>query len=1092
MKTKKRLLSLLLCGAMLFSLCSQSVLAEGSTQDSGQTIGASGLCEHHTEHDGNCGYVPATEGAPCGYVCEICNAEGDGETAAPSDTEKAVTALEQLLYGTATPSNAVMPLADYNGPAIVMGTDHLEGGQASSVYFGRYQQTSVGENAPGEGTEGVDWIYSNTANHKGQGPYYLKDPVKWRVLFNNMSGQLFLLSDQNLDVKRYHDDFEEVTWEKSTVRSWLNGYGSSENNGGDYGKDYANDNFIDAAFSEAEQGAIAETTVNNDGSSDTNDKIFLLSTEEVKNSDYGFTGDASRKTTNTAFVTGGGQNGSDIMGTDDFWWLRTSHPDNAAKAICVSPWGSLDGDGAFVHGDNIVVRPAFNLDPDAVLFTSAAAGGKDDAAVDSDLTAVGTGTGEWKLTLKDDSRTFNVTSNTTVSIEQGKTADISYSDAQIGNNEYVSAMIVDEHDTILYYGRVAQGSESGTASVTIPAGLQPGSYTLKMFNEQYNGDKKTDYASAFEDISLTVTADTTAPALSGVSATRTSETTATVTFTSDEAGTYYYEVVENSEDAPTIDIIGMGTSCARGENTISLDSLTGAGAKDIYIVVKDAAGNVSSPALKMTIPAYVAPSYGISATPSTLDFGSTTEGYEAAPAEQTVTIENTGNQTITLNQPTATDFTIGNLSATELAVGGTATFTVQPNTGLTVGDHSETLSISGSNGVSASVSLSFTVASAAPTTYTLTVNLSGGSGSTTGGEYAEGAVINIDAGSRSNYRFNGWTTSNGGSFANASSASTTFTMPAANTTIYAHWKYSGGGSSGDDGSTTRYTLTFETNGGSAIEKVTGKSGNTIDLSDYTPTREGYDFSGWYSDKGLTNKITEIKLTGNKTVYAGWTKQNPATGVENPFTDVSESDWFYNDVMFVYGNGLMNGTSATIFEPYSNTSRSQIAAIFYRLAGSPAVEGKNTFTDVEYGPGTAWYYDAVTWVQQSGIMGGYGDNLFGPNDSVTREQLAQIFYNYAKYKGYDVSAMGSLDSFTDKDSVSAWAQEAMKWAVGNGVINGRENNLLDPQGTATRAEIAAMLHRFIEKCKLVPAAPATGGSSGNGGGTSGWTPGTNSY
>lgn len=155
----------------------------------------------------------------------------------------------------------------------------------------------------------------------------------------------------------------------------------------------------------------------------------------------------------------------------------------------------------------------------------------------------------------------------------------------------------------------------------------------------------------------------------------------------------------------------------------------------------------------------------------------------------------------------------------------------------------------------------------------------------------------------------------------------------------AHWKYSGGGSSGDDGSTTRYTLTFETNGGSAIEKVTGKSGNTIDLSDYTPTREGYDFSGWYSDKGLTNKITEIKLTGNKTVYAGWTKQNPATGVENPFTDVSESDWFYNDVMFVYGNGLMNGTSATIFEPYSNTSRSQIAAIFYRLAGSPARGGQ---------------------------------------------------------------------------------------------------------------------------------------------------------
>lgn len=461
MRTKIRLLSLLLCSALLFSLCSPTAFAEAQTiQDSGQiTADAGGLCEHHTEHDGDCGYsagsegtpcthqhtdecytlvtscvhehsedcypeengdsvsdndatpsdaqqrepencphicdkdsgcitkeldcthehdsecgyVPAKEGTPCGYVCEICNAEGDGETATPSNAEETVTveriqamidglpdvdgitednaeevkeqleaideakaqlsdeeigaldftryieaaaALEQLLYGTATPSNAVMPLADYDGPAIVIGTDHLEGGQGSSVYFGRYQQTSVGEKAPGEGTEGVDWIYSNTANQKDQGPYYLKDPVKWRVLSNNMSGQLFLLSDQNLDVFRYHVDWENVTWGTSTMRSWLNGYGVSENTGGASGIDYTNDNFLDNAFSDEEQGAIAETTVvnrNNStydavGGSDTNDKIFLLSTGEVANSDYGFTGDTSRVSTNTAFVTGGGQN----------------------------------------------------------------------------------------------------------------------------------------------------------------------------------------------------------------------------------------------------------------------------------------------------------------------------------------------------------------------------------------------------------------------------------------------------------------------------------------------------------------------------------------------------------------------------------------------------------------------------------------------------------------------------------------------------------------------------------------------------------------------------------------------------------------
>lgn len=121
---------------------------------------------------------------------------------------------------------------------------------------------------------------------------------------------------------------------------------------------------------------------------------------------------------------------------------------------------------------------------------------------------------------------------------------------------------------------------------------------------------------------------------------------------------------------------------------------------------------------------------------------------------------------------------------------------------------------------------------------------------------------------------------------------------------------------------------------------------------------------------------------------------------------------------------------------------------------------------------------MTWAQQNGIMGGYGDGKFGPNDPVTREQLASIFYRYAQYKGYDVTATGSLDSFTDKGSASAWAQEAIKWAVGNGIMGGKENNLLDPKGTATRAEIAAMLHRFVEKYGLKPVVTPTG--------TTGWT------
>ena len=195
---------------------------------------------------------------------------------------------------------------------------------------------------------------------------------------------------------------------------------------------------------------------------------------------------------------------------------------------------------------------------------------------------------------------------------------------------------------------------------------------------------------------------------------------------------------------------------------------------------------------------YVKPTYAISASPETLDFGSKAVDYTEAPAAQTVTIKNTSNQSVTVNLPTSTNYIItageGFTDDTAtLAPNGTAAFTVQPKTGLGVGSHDDTLNISGSDGTSANVQLSFAVTETAPVTYTLTVELNGGSGSTTDGEYAEGAVIHIDAGSRSNYRFNGWTSSNGGTFTDASSASTTFTMPAADTTITATWSYNGGG-----------------------------------------------------------------------------------------------------------------------------------------------------------------------------------------------------------------------------------------------------------------------------------------------------------
>lgn len=278
---------------------------------------------------------------------------------------------------------------------------------------------------------------------------------------------------------------------------------------------------------------------------------------------------------------------------------------------------------------------------------------------------------------------------------------------------------------------------------------------------------------------------------------------------------------------------------------------------------------------------------------------------------------------------------------------------------------------------------------------------------------------------------------------------------------------SGGSSSssggGGGGGTTYYTLTFETNGGDSMQAIRAARGKTLDLSAYTPMRDGYDFGGWYADKALTQRITEIKLSGSKTVYADWKKREPnePDAVKNPFADVNAGDWFYRDVLFSYEKGLMSGMDAAAFAPYANTTRAQIAVIFYRMEGSPAVEGENSFTDVVRGSGTAWFYDAVTWAQQNGIMGGYSNSSFAPNDPITREQLTAIFYRYAQYKGYDTTQGGmAIREFDDYESISDYAMGAMAWAVNTGLVKG-DSNLLYPKGTATRAELAALFHRFAE-------------------------------
>ena len=178
-----------------------------------------------------------------------------------------------------------------------------------------------------------------------------------------------------------------------------------------------------------------------------------------------------------------------------------------------------------------------------------------------------------------------------------------------------------------------------------------------------------------------------------------------------------------------------------------------------------------------------------------------------------------------------------------------------------------------------------------------------------------------------------------------------------------------------------------------------------------------------------------------------------------FADVTAANWFYDDVQYVAVNGLMDGTASGRFEPYSQMTRAMLVTVLYRLEGSPSVRGTNSFSDVAQ---NKWYTNAVIWAAQNGIVNGLDESTFGTDSSVTREQMAAILYRYAGYRGYDTSGSRSISAFADAGKAAGYAVKAMEWTYSEGLIHGRSSTELAPKGTATRAEVAAILHRFSEK------------------------------
>ena len=886
-----------------------------------------------------------------------------------------------------------------------------------------------------DSTNGYDYIYFG--NWEALDKYTTTGPIKWRVLddqTNTGGAGLFLLSDRLFGEGNpagggvyFKQNGSSNAWQGSDAQKWCQAF---------YGK----------SFSTGEQGAVFATTKTDAeyqatsvkspipyGTSELKeDTVFFLSAEEAGNSAYGFINDAAR----LAYFGNGTLYGA--------WWLRSpvKQQGKPNAGTINRTYGNLHG--MTVSRSGYSARPAFNLDLDAVLFTSAAVGGKSATGMDCGLTAVDAyDDNEWKLTLKDSSRNFGVT-ETDITGDPGDTITLHYTGATTGDNEYISVILAAE-SSVQYYGRIAKATTAdaaeGEISLTIPNTLAEGTYTLNVFNEQCKGDYKTDYASAFEAVTLTV--DTTAPKLSNGSATRDGENEAMVKFTSDEAGSYYY-VVDNNATAPdSIDTTTTaGTSCKANEETeISIDSLSN-GVQYIHIVVKDAVNNVSD-ILTIQIPAY---------------------------------------------------------------------------------------------------------------TYTLTVNLNGGSGSATGGQYPAGEVVNIDAGSRSSYRFTGWTTSNGGSFADASSASTTFTMPAENVTITANWQYDSpyipptkpdGPSTGtSDGwedireeiadADRGDTITIDMNGETEVpaeifEEVAGKDVTVeFELEDgisWTVNGQDIPTATDFSDldlgvdlgtKGIsvdvinsvTGELGSVQITLAHDGQFGFTLTLTAPlGKENagywanlyhydedaqalnfetsaeiasdgsanlrmthasqyaividdkshdlPFTDLGENQWHEAAVRYAFTHDIMEGMSATKFSPNISLTRAEAVQVLYNLEGQPTVSGNAAFPDLV----EEWYKPAIAWAEQTGVVDGYEDGTFRPGQPVNRMEFAQMLYNYAQYKGCDLSAKGDLSQFTDGDSVQEWAITAMSWANGNALINGHDDGTLEPGGTTTRAQAASILMRF---------------------------------
>ena len=503
--------------------------------------------------------------------------------------------------------------------------------------------------------------------------------------------------------------------------------------------------------------------------------------------------------------------------------------------------------------------------------------------------------------------------------------------------------------------------------------------------------------------------------------------------------------------------------------TVQNGTVTAVGAGETTITVQTQDGNYTA-TCHVTV---TQSTYSISADTTALNFGSVYTGY-AQPAAKEVTITNTGNrpQTLTLTASTGS-FEVGTLTKTQLAAGEKATFTVQPKAGLAVGTYSENITVSGTGGATVTITANFTVKQ---------YSSGGGTPTKTPSQQATDKIESAKEGSTVEITLRtGQTKLDKEVFEALAGRDVTLeiSLPGG-----VSWTVNGQDIPENtdltdlDMGVSLNTSTIPVN---LINSVTGEAG-TVQLTLKHNGEFGFTMTltapVGVKNAGLWANLYHYDEDAGKMVYqtAALVDEDGNVALpfdhasqyalvldskshDLPFTDLAANAWYTDAVAYVYRHDLMAGYGENLFGPDDDLSRAQLCQIIYNMEGQPATSGSSVFTDVADG---AWYADAVTWAASQGIVGGYGNGLFGPEDNITREQLASILYRYAQSKGYDTSVGENTNilSYTDALEISEYAIPAMQWACGAGIMEGNAG-YLTPQGDATRAQVATMLMRFCE-------------------------------